>query len=113
MKLGETTQLQVYANAMKNCSDAGNREAVEMFGKMIREIASKRKERAFLGLEAIMFKDNPSNRDRSNALTFKNNVEIYDEWLKNYSLDSVKYKERLSQAEVNSWKQGGDGASCP
>ena len=113
MELGDVSQLKTYARAMRNCSDDGNHRGVEMFGKLICNIAAEKKELAFSRLDIIMARETHLERDKRNARTFKDNIEEYNGWIEDYSPDSPKYAEMMSQAEVNSWKQGDDGTSFP
>ena len=113
MEKGEISQLKVYESAIKHCSDQGNRRGVEMFGRLICNIAGTKLDDEFSKLDEIMFKDVRTEMDLKNARTHKNNVEIYQGWLDYYSPEAPRYIEHLSQAEVNSWKQGDGETSCP
>lgn len=112
MELGDTSQLKAYERAMEHCSDEGNRLGVEMFGRLIIELAKTKREEAFKNLDGIMAMDVPKKIDKTNARTYKNNIIICDDWIEKYSPDAPRYKEKLSQADVNSWKRGGGGTSC-
>lgn len=113
MEKGEISQLKVYESAIKRCSDEGNMGGVKMFGGLICDIAGKRLDDEFSKLDEIIFKDVRTDSDLKNARTHKNNVEIYQGWLNHYSPEAPRYIEHLSQAEVNSWKQGGGETNCP
>ncbi len=105
MELGKISQLEAYENGLKRASNTGNCKNVKTLAEQIVIVAKEKREESFDMLDCIDEKPFLRKEDNKNIETCEGNIFIYDDWIKKYSPNSPVYRNYLSMASSNSWKQ--------
>lgn len=105
MKLGQHSQLRVYEESLKSQAEQGRRSGVELFGRLICELAGSEMDGALTKLDHIQCGDNVTIYDLARGPVVRQRIVECNGFLNDYGPQSPAYQKSLELADANSWKQ--------